>query len=138
MPPKRRLLLHFLRSFGARSEPGPALPASRPRLAAGQGPFGAIEASKACTGCTMCAYFCPTGALERREEDGEIVLSHDPSSCTACGLCVDICHRHALRFVEVDPVRAVSGARDVLWRGRFNSPEERLKQAVLQRFSTSV
>ena len=48
-----------------------------------------------CTGCTLCAKVCPTGAAhgERRQ-----VHSIDPKLCIKCGLCVEACRFNAIEI----------------------------------------
>lgn len=55
-------------------------------------PVGVVEIDPAtCTGCTMCAQVCPTGALSFKQVDGEIEIGFDAADCTACGQCVPRC-----------------------------------------------
>ncbi|WP_165172742.1 4Fe-4S dicluster domain-containing protein [Adlercreutzia sp. ZJ242] len=50
-----------------------------------------------CSSCAMCAMFCPTGALARRDDaEGNITLEHRPYRCVQCRLCEDICMTGAL------------------------------------------
>ncbi len=46
-----------------------------------------------CTGCTLCAQACPSGAIERRP-----YLRHDVADelCTRCGMCVTACPEKAI------------------------------------------
>jgi len=60
------------------------------------GPWKAREVGDACTGCGICASFCPTGALAAESEGTEWRLTHQPAACVDCGTCVALC-----------PVRAV-------------------------------
>lgn len=47
-----------------------------------------------CSGCGMCAVFCPTGALARTDR----ILIHTPCDCVQCRLCMDICPEMAIRI----------------------------------------
>jgi pyruvate ferredoxin oxidoreductase gamma subunit len=51
-----------------------------------------------CTGCALCALFCPEGAIERR--DGSIAI--DYLYCKGCGICEVVCPvRNAIEVEEV-------------------------------------
>lgn len=53
--------------------------------------------TQTCISCTMCATFCPTGALSKAvEADGNVQLMHRPADCVACGCCADVCPAEAL------------------------------------------
>ncbi|MFV1961235.1 MAG: 4Fe-4S binding protein [Acidimicrobiia bacterium] len=47
--------------------------------------------SGVCTACEMCAYVCPTDALQSRSGAEAVLIDFDPSACVACGQCVSIC-----------------------------------------------
>jgi formate hydrogenlyase subunit 6/NADH:ubiquinone oxidoreductase subunit I len=62
---------------------------------------------EACSGCTMCATFCPTAALSKfldSETNERISLEHYSGDCVKCGCCEDICPTGAL--ILSDAVRA--------------------------------
>jgi 2-oxoacid:acceptor oxidoreductase gamma subunit (pyruvate/2-ketoisovalerate family)/2-oxoacid:acceptor oxidoreductase delta subunit (pyruvate/2-ketoisovalerate family) len=51
-----------------------------------------------CTGCALCALFCPEGAIDR--DDSSIVI--DYLHCKGCGICEIVCPvRDAVRMEEV-------------------------------------
>ena len=54
-----------------------------------------IDAQK-CMSCTMCAVFCPTGALVREDTDERFGLRHRPSLCMQCRCCEQICSKGAV------------------------------------------
>jgi len=87
LPSSRLLLLAALRQLGS--------PAVAVLACEENGPFAQFRLGEGCTGCQMCAFFCPTGALSRVVEDGRIGLAFRTSHCTNCGLCRDICYRDA-------------------------------------------
>ncbi|MGI6590101.1 MAG: 4Fe-4S dicluster domain-containing protein [Eggerthellaceae bacterium] len=49
-----------------------------------------------CTGCEMCAVFCPTGALYRADDEAGKGLDFMATDCVGCNLCADICMFHAI------------------------------------------
>jgi ferredoxin len=88
LPSDRLLLLAALKRLGS--------PAANARVGEEGGPFARFQLRDGCTGCQMCAFFCPTGALTRVVDDGRIGLAFRASHCTNCGLCQDICYRDAV------------------------------------------
>jgi len=89
LPLTRALLLTALRRLDPAplAEPGHATP--------GAGLFASFGYTDQCTGCQMCGFFCPTGALTKVEQDGQLGVIFRPARCTNCGLCRDICYRDA-------------------------------------------
>ncbi len=51
----------------------------------------ALVDKSACTGCGICAYKCPSGAISVHD-----VAVIDAGSCTGCGICVEACPSGAL------------------------------------------
>jgi len=49
-----------------------------------------------CLGCGGCSDNCPCGALELKEEAGEIKAICYTVNCTGCRICLDICPREAI------------------------------------------
>ncbi|MFC2122861.1 4Fe-4S dicluster domain-containing protein, partial [Bacteroidota bacterium] len=73
-------------------------------ILAGEVPFGwvTLDASR-CTGCSLCAVDCPTGALTviASEETGDYRLLFEHSNCVACGRCTTICPEECLSLERV-------------------------------------
>lgn len=66
-----------------------------------------IDASL-CSSCRMCATFCPTGAIEKfEEEDGAIGVSHRAGDCVKCRCCENICPEGAITIDDAVDVEAV-------------------------------
>ena len=55
-------------------------------------PTGLIDISTdTCTGCTMCAQVCPTGALAAADSRDRVTISFDPAKCSGCAQCIPLC-----------------------------------------------
>ena len=57
----------------------------------------------ACTGCRMCATFCPTGALYKYTDEAnpdDTGIEHSPADCVKCRCCEDICPAHAITISD--------------------------------------
>lgn len=72
-----------------------------------------IDASL-CSSCRMCATFCPTGAIEKFEDDdGTIGVNHRAGDCVKCRCCEDICPEGAITIDdEVDVAAIVCGSAE--------------------------
>jgi Pyruvate/2-oxoacid:ferredoxin oxidoreductase delta subunit len=84
---KRRLLLAALRRIGKAVDVDLEVDG---RL------WAQFDIEESCTGCQMCAFFCPTGALSKIEKDGRASVAFRISFCTNCRLCQDICYKAAV------------------------------------------
>lgn len=52
--------------------------------------------TKLCTGCSACAYACPTGAIAMSEDDcGFVYPAVNEEKCVDCGRCLHACHMAA-------------------------------------------
>jgi len=61
-------------------------------------PFGVRQVdAAACSGCGLCARFCPTGALQFRAEDDHFTLSFQSTICIDCPLCTIACPEEAVQ-----------------------------------------
>jgi ferredoxin len=74
--------------------------------------FGVKEG---CTVCQMCAFFCPTGALSKIDENGQFGLRFKVSFCTNCGLCQDICYKQVVQLSnQVSLTKVLSQSSEVV------------------------
>lgn len=96
LPMKRKLLLDSMRKLGNLTEE-----IFKSSL------FCQFEVNEDCTGCQMCAFFCPTGALAKLDEEGKVGVSFKASDCIACGLCQEICYKNAVRLSHSVNLRKV-------------------------------
>jgi len=54
-----------------------------------------------CESCTMCATFCPTGAIRKfKEDDGVFGVEFRPILCLKCRTCTDICTNKAIKLSD--------------------------------------
>ena len=123
LPAKRRLLLAALKRLGTPSG-----------AAADTGLWARVLLKDNCNGCTMCAFFCPTGALTKTPAG----LSFRLAECTNCRLCEEICHWQALRLVaEADLGKVTAGAAEALPAPNVMEPgspsfQERIARSLLE------
>ncbi len=122
LPRKRLQLLGFMRKLG---EPV-YLTASSDRL-----PFCQLEVNDSCTGCGMCAFFCPTGALKKTEGDGQSVITLQLSHCTKCNLCQEICYKGAIKVLsDLAPQRLISEKEETLFTAEPDSSHHGLRELL--------
>ena len=76
-----------------------------------------------CSGCRMCATFCPTGALYKYTDETnptETGIEHSPADCVKCRCCEDVCPEHAITISDaVFAVDLMEGAVE-----RYPMPED--------------
>ena len=59
-----------------------------------------------CTGCGLCVYVCPTGAITTHEQDKGYVRRFNLAACVYCGLCEAACPTSAIRLTfKADPAQ---------------------------------
>ena len=91
LPAKRRLVLNSLWNNAETAAGDATTPA---------GLWNSVQVGEDCSVCQMCAYFCPTGALSKYEQDGNKGISFRAASCVACNLCVDTCYKKAVSVAD--------------------------------------
>jgi ferredoxin len=84
---KRQLLLERLPRLGQLANPDFGLE---------HGSFATCHIKPSCTACQMCAFFCPTGALSKTEQNGKPAMTFRASRCTNCRLCAEVCYWKSL------------------------------------------
>lgn len=117
IPLQRRRLVAALNRLG----PPPALPLSLEHL-----PWADVQIASHCTGCSLCARFCPTGAIRWAADEVTPASSGDESAtdalplgapfalhfvaadCIDCGICRAACPERAVALHDViEPARLV-------------------------------
>jgi Fe-S-cluster-containing hydrogenase component 2 len=101
------------RAWGPRPFPT-RIPASREVLLASLGDgdpvnFARIAIGDSCDDCqdahSLCARFCPSGALHRVEGEASVEFVFQPEICVDCGQCWSVCPRDAISRQGEDPSR---------------------------------
>jgi Pyruvate/2-oxoacid:ferredoxin oxidoreductase delta subunit len=120
VPAKRRLLSASL----ARLEE----PVGSPELATQL--WSDITIAENCTGCQMCAFFCPTGALVKTSENAAAGLAFTTATCVNCRLCAEICYTDSIRLdPSVKISRLIDPTSEVVWSNtQKSSYEEKMKR----------
>ena len=92
--------------------------------------WATVSINPSCTGCQMCAFFCPTGALVKTLEDGKPGLVFKYADCTNCQLCRDVCYMASINLTsQVDLNKVLSHASDTLWSDiQTSSHKEKMKR----------
>ncbi len=125
LPVTRQLLLQALRRFGQ--------PAS-PVLEKPNRGWATGRLRENCTGCQMCALFCPTGALVRVEQDGKSAMAFRAAYCTNCRLCQELCFWQAIELTDrVDLRHVLEETADTFVFGPASareSPDAKLKRLL--------
>ena len=53
-----------------------------------------------CIACGICVAVCPTGALVKFQEPGQVVRTINHALCSNCLLCQEACPQHVISFTE--------------------------------------
>ena len=92
--------------------------------------WAAVSIKESCTGCQMCAFFCPTGALVKFVEDDKPGLTFKYAECTNCRLCREICYTASIELAaHVDLTKVIAEASEIVWSNMQTcSREEKLRR----------
>ncbi len=105
-PPSLRRLNQHLADLAQKATPDPGFILNANAL-----PWASVRvAAQSCSGCQLCARFCPTGALNYlwgEVDDGLVFnLTFQPALCLDCNICVAVCPEDA---VTVESAVALGG-----------------------------
>lgn len=92
--------------------------------------WATVTISSACTGCQMCAFFCPTGALSKVKVDDKPGISFKISDCVNCRLCQDACYMGGISLGnQVDLAKVIAQDVDIIWSDiQSSSQKEKIKR----------
>jgi ferredoxin len=81
-------------------------------------PLGVVKVREdVCTGCSMCAMSCPTGALSFEKQEDSISLSFHAALCIACGQCLSKCpEQGAINLDKRTDLKQISQGKTVIYR----------------------
>jgi ferredoxin len=85
-------------------------------------PFGILDIDQTrCTGCSICAQSCPTGAISTQISDDssnlKLMFQHD--KCVACGLCLNICPEKCISLEKTLDFARLSDLREPIFESDF-------------------
>ncbi len=63
-------------------------------------PIHNIDINDKCTLCDLCDLFCPTGALDRIEDDDMARVEFTLSNCVKCYQCAELCPEGAIIYLD--------------------------------------
>ena len=88
---------------------------------AARSPFGAVQVDDArCSGCSLCARFCPTGALQFTQREEQFALAFQPEACIRCSICVIACPEDAVELgAQVSLTALLADERSTLVTGEL-------------------
>ncbi|MBS7616075.1 CoB--CoM heterodisulfide reductase iron-sulfur subunit A family protein [Candidatus Bathyarchaeota archaeon] len=67
-----------------------------------------------CSGCRICEYLCPYGAIEMKEKDGKLVAHVIEALCKGCGVCGTACPTKAIILGHFTTEEILAQVRAVL------------------------
>lgn len=76
--------------------------------------FNEVHIEENCSACDFCSNMCPTGALQKKTEDGAVKISLTPYLCTGCKLCVDVCPHASITVNSSDEGIVFSDKYDLI------------------------
>jgi ferredoxin len=85
-------------------------------------PFGSIKIDQShCTGCSVCAQSCPTGAISTQisDDSSNLKLTFQHDKCVACGLCVNICPEKCISLEKTLDFARLSDLKETIFENDF-------------------
>jgi formate hydrogenlyase subunit 6/NADH:ubiquinone oxidoreductase subunit I len=120
LPEKMELMLSSIRIF-ANQVVNPELDTNL---------WGTVSVNENCTGCQMCAFFCPTGALVKFVDDDKPSLAFKNAYCTNCRLCLETCYTSSIVLsAHVNLNKVMAQSSEILWsNNQASSYQEKTKR----------
>jgi ferredoxin len=85
-------------------------------------PFGSVNIDQShCTGCSVCAQSCPTGAISTQisDDSSNLKLNFQHNKCIACGICISICPEKCIRSRKVLDFAKLSDLKETIFENDF-------------------
>jgi ferredoxin len=85
-------------------------------------PFGSVNIDQSyCTGCSICAQSCPTGAISTKisDDSSNLKLEFQHNKCIACGICINICPEKCMRSRKVLNFARLSDLKETIFENDF-------------------
>jgi ferredoxin len=101
---------------------GKLLASEKSALAGEYVPFGILDIDQTrCTGCSICAQSCPTGAISTQISDDssnlKLTVRHD--KCGACGLCVNLCPEKCISLKKALDFARLSDVEETIFESAY-------------------
>lgn len=77
-------------------------------------PFANLGINGKCDGCDLCAIFCPTGALSKKETKKNKKITFNMAYCTKCDLCITACPNAAISYSDSINISSIINKRERL------------------------
>ena len=85
-------------------------------------PFGSVNINQShCTGCSICAQSCPTGAISTQisDDSSNLKLEFQHNKCITCGICVSICPEKCITSRKVLDFAKLSDFKETIFENDF-------------------
>jgi ferredoxin len=85
-------------------------------------PFGTVNIDQShCTGCSVCAQSCPTGAISTQisDDSSNLKLEFQHNKCIACGICISICPEKCIRSRKVLDFAKLNDLKETIFENDF-------------------
>jgi Pyruvate/2-oxoacid:ferredoxin oxidoreductase delta subunit len=94
------------------------------------GLWAAVSIDQSCTGCQMCAFFCPTGALLKSPGEGKPALTFKDADCTGCRLCQEICYTSSVKISNLVSLEKIClQTSEIIWSDtQTSSHQEKMRR----------
>jgi len=101
---------------------GKLLASEKSALAGEYVPFGILDIDQTrCTGCSICAQSCPTGAISTQisDDSSNLKLEFQHNKCIACGICASICPEKCISLKKALDFAKLSDFKETIFENDF-------------------